>query len=116
MIEIFKTYSFDAAHLLPFVADGHPCKRLHGHTYQTQFFIKGDVSAVGFVLDFHEMDAIIKPEIARLDHSFLNDTIQNPSSENLVLYFARILLPSIPNISKIIVQETPKTGAIWVNQ
>ncbi|MBS1927827.1 MAG: 6-carboxytetrahydropterin synthase, partial [Bacteroidetes bacterium] len=30
-MEIFKQFSFDSAHFLPFVPDGHKCKEIHGH-------------------------------------------------------------------------------------
>ncbi|MCX8000431.1 MAG: 6-carboxytetrahydropterin synthase, partial [Leptospiraceae bacterium] len=30
-LELVREFSFDAAHLLPNLPDGHKCKRLHGH-------------------------------------------------------------------------------------
>ena len=35
-VKISKTFDFDAAHWLPHVADGHKCKRMHGHTYRVE--------------------------------------------------------------------------------
>ena len=32
-MRIFKTFTFDSAHSLPHVPDGHKCKNIHGHTY-----------------------------------------------------------------------------------
>ena len=34
VLKIYKDFTFDAAHSLPLVEDGHKCKRLHGHTYR----------------------------------------------------------------------------------
>ena len=31
---IYKEFTFDSAHKLPNVPDGHKCKNLHGHTYK----------------------------------------------------------------------------------
>ncbi|MCH9822319.1 MAG: 6-carboxytetrahydropterin synthase, partial [Bacteroidetes bacterium] len=30
---IYKQFTFDSAHQLPNVPEGHKCKNLHGHTY-----------------------------------------------------------------------------------
>ena len=30
-MEIWKEFTFEAAHLLPNVPEGHKCRRLHGH-------------------------------------------------------------------------------------
>ena len=110
-MEIFKTYTFDSAHFLTKVPEGHPCRNLHGHTYSVSITVEGVIDASGFVLDFLELDKLVKPIVQSLDHTCLNDIIDNPTSENLTLYFLE-KLESLP-ISKILVQETPKTGAVW---
>ncbi|MGH8897377.1 MAG: 6-pyruvoyl trahydropterin synthase family protein [Egibacteraceae bacterium] len=33
MFRIGKSFTFDAAHHLPGLSEGHKCARLHGHTY-----------------------------------------------------------------------------------
>ena len=40
-MEIWKEFSFDAAHLLPNVPEGHKCRRLHGHTYTVRIYVRG---------------------------------------------------------------------------
>ncbi|WP_449406783.1 6-pyruvoyl trahydropterin synthase family protein [Mucilaginibacter humi] len=40
---IYKQFTFDAAHFLPKVPDGHKCRALHGHTYHLSVFISGAV-------------------------------------------------------------------------
>ena len=40
-MEIYKDFSFDSAHFLPNVPDGHKCKNMHGHTYKLRVFVKG---------------------------------------------------------------------------
>ena len=35
--EIFKEFTFEAAHRLPYVPDDHKCSRLHGHSYRSKF-------------------------------------------------------------------------------
>ncbi|MCW9040055.1 MAG: 6-carboxytetrahydropterin synthase, partial [Rhodospirillales bacterium] len=33
-MEIYKKFTFEAAHFLPNVPDGHKCGRLHGHSFE----------------------------------------------------------------------------------
>src|SRR5712691_1671018 len=43
MFEIFKEFTFEAAHHLAVnVADGHPYARLHGHSFRVELFLKGE--------------------------------------------------------------------------
>ena len=80
---VCKQYTFDAAHQLP----GHKgkCANLHGHTYKLEVYIRGEIqhksgtSDDGFVMDFGDIDAVVRPMIERnLDHKFLNDTLIGP--------------------------------------
>ena len=43
-MEIFKEFTFEAAHRLPYVAPGHKCGRLHGHSYRVTVHLDGEVS------------------------------------------------------------------------
>ena len=43
MFEIFKEFTFEAAHHLAVnVADGHSYSRLHGHSFQVQVLLRGE--------------------------------------------------------------------------
>jgi 6-pyruvoyltetrahydropterin/6-carboxytetrahydropterin synthase len=44
-MEIFREFKFDAAHLLPNLAPGHSCSRMHGHTFRVVVRLEGDVGA-----------------------------------------------------------------------
>lgn len=79
---ITRTFSFDAAHLLPW----HPgkCQRLHGHTYRLEVSVEGPVGDRGIVCDFAELDALVHREVIdRYDHRYLNDLLDNPTAENI---------------------------------
>lgn len=74
MFKIGKWYSFEAAHQLP----GHEgkCANLHGHSYQALVWLKGtlkhiDASDRDMVLDYSDLDKVVKPLIDAMDHSFL---------------------------------------------
>lgn len=79
-----RRFSFSAAHRLPNVPDGHPCGRLHGHTYRFDLEVTGPLSEPsGWVMDLDILDGVVREIIGRLDHQFLNETLDNPTVENL---------------------------------
>ena len=43
-MEIFNEFTFEAAHLLPNVPDGHKCLRLHGHSFRVTLTVAGPVN------------------------------------------------------------------------
>ena len=80
-----KDFTFDAAHNL---VDYHgKCERLHGHTYRLRVVLEGEPDAEGMIMDFLELKAIVKERVlSQLDHSYINDIIQQPSAENIALW------------------------------
>ena len=115
-MEIFKEFSFEAAHRLPHVPSGHKCARLHGHTFYVRVFVAGEVDPQsGWVMDFADIKQAFAPIHARLDHYYLNDIpgLDNPTSENLAHWIWRQLQPSLPQLSQIEVRETCTSGCIY---
>ena len=41
--EIYREFTFEAAHRLPNVPEGHKCSRLHGHSYRVEVRVTGAV-------------------------------------------------------------------------
>ncbi len=113
-MEIFKEFTFEAAHRLPGVPPDHRCARLHGHSYRVIVHVSGEVDREsGMVLDFADIKAAFKPIIdAYLDHYYLNevDGLENPTSENLVRWIWQRLSPALPQLSMIEVRETCTSG------
>lgn len=110
---ISASYSFEAAHRLPFVPDGHKCKRLHGHNYRVEVSIAGPLDERGFVVDYAELDAVVQPLIDQLDHQYLNDIagLENPTSEVLARWLKRHIAARISFEPTIRIYETPR---YWV--
>ena len=92
-MKITRIYSFAAAHKLPNVPPNHKCSRLHGHTYKLEISVAGEVGEdTGWVMDFADIDKHVNPLIeASLDHHYLNDQVENPTVENLVLFLKKQL-------------------------
>ncbi len=113
---IAKSFTFDAAHSLPAVPEGHPCGRLHGHTYTVTVCLEGDPDArTGWLLDFGEIRRICRPLLEPLDHACLNDVpgLENPTAERLARWLFDRLAPMLPGLAEVTVQETPTSSASY---
>ena len=86
---IGRTYRFESAHFLPKVPEGHKCRNLHGHNYRVDVIVLGALDARGFVKDFSEVDALIAPLLAQVDHRLLNEVagLENPTAEIIARWF-----------------------------
>jgi 6-pyruvoyltetrahydropterin/6-carboxytetrahydropterin synthase len=112
-VEIFKEFTFESAHRLPHVPEGHKCGRLHGHSFRVAIYLEGEVDArTGWIRDFSEIKQIFKPIYDRLDHNYLNDLpgLENPTSENLAKWVWQELKPLLPELSRIRIHETCTSG------
>jgi 6-pyruvoyltetrahydropterin/6-carboxytetrahydropterin synthase len=115
-MEIFKVFHIDAAHCLPNVPPGHKCANIHGHSFRIEIHISGPVDPhLGWVIDFADIAKALQPLHNKLDHEYLNDIegLSNPTSENLAKWFWHNLQYSLPQLSKIVVQESPESGCIY---
>jgi 6-pyruvoyltetrahydropterin/6-carboxytetrahydropterin synthase len=82
MFEVRKTKKFDAAHYLP--EHGGKCKRLHGHTWKVTVCCQAPrLNEAGMVVDFARVSLAMNHAIETLDHSLINDSIANPTAENI---------------------------------
>jgi 6-pyruvoyltetrahydropterin/6-carboxytetrahydropterin synthase len=112
-VNIFKEFTFEAAHRLPHVPDGHKCARLHGHSFRVEVHVEGPVDEhTGWVRDFGDLTAAMEPVLDCLDHSYLNEIegLDNPTSEMLARWIWERLRASLPDVSQIVVRETCTSG------
>lgn len=115
-MKIYKDFSFDSAHFLPLVPDGHKCKNMHGHTYRIRVFLEGQPDPhLGWIMDFKELKDIVGPVIDRLDHQLINDIegLENPTAENITVWIWQQIKPMLPLLSRIELYETPTSGVIY---
>jgi len=109
-LKVEKTFSFDSAHFLPHVPEDHKCRNLHGHTYIVKVEAEGELDeAMGWVVDFGDVKKVAGPLVKQLDHKLLNeiDGLENPTAENLALWFWRRMKPALPELSQVTVMENP---------
>jgi len=114
-ISITRIYTFAAAHQLVGLRKGHKCARLHGHNYRLEVTVapldgctlppicsaeSGQFDAPpptpGMVVDAGDIDGILAPILAKIDHYPLHDLpgeryawepmISQPTAENIALW------------------------------
>ncbi len=117
-MEIYKRFTFDAAHSLTGVPANHKCSRLHGHTYELIVFLAGEPDKkTGFISDYADIAVAVGRVLAPLDHHNLNDVdarlLHNPTTENLCLYLWPRLKAELPELSRIEVKESATTGCVY---
>ena len=126
-MRIGKVYRFEAAHHLP--GNKGKCAAPHGHSYKLEVEISADdliptgPSDGGMVMDFEELDNLIKPLLEVLDHSDLNVSarthlhIDRTTAEFLCLgigrWFDSVTFSRRVRISRIRLWETDRCYAEW---
>jgi 6-pyruvoyltetrahydropterin/6-carboxytetrahydropterin synthase len=68
-MKVAKEFRWEMGHRLP--EHFGPCKNIHGHSYKMRIEIEGNMNKDGMVIDFYEIDRIVKPLIDKLDHAFM---------------------------------------------
>lgn len=140
-IRVTKKFHFEMSHALHRY-DGL-CRNIHGHSYKMEVTLLGepknkpDHPRDGMVMDFGRLKKLVKKLIVGVfDHSLVlnsgadKDHIESfkkatervivldfqPTSENLVIYFAKILQPELPEnvtLFSIRLYETATAYAEW---
>jgi 6-pyruvoyltetrahydropterin/6-carboxytetrahydropterin synthase len=114
-VQIRKSFTFEAAHVLP----NHPgkCARLHGHSYRLDVMLEGPLQqggpAAGMVEDFEVVSRIVKEAVvSKLDHRSLNELIENPTAENIVVWVWERLSQQLPGLAELTLWETRKACVV----
>lgn len=97
----------------------HPgkCARLHGHSYRLDVAVRGPVQdagpAAGMIVDFDTLAALVRGEIIEaLDHRHLNELIENPTCERIVLWIWERLARVLPGLDELVLWETATSCAV----
>ena len=124
MFEVAVEKMFSSAHAL---RDYHgQCEPTHGHNFRVRVLLQGEVlDSTGMLVDFIEVEALLKQLIGRFDHVFLNETppfdTLNPSAENMAKTFYEELAAGIAQgvrenqvrVSEVSVWETDEMRATY---
>jgi 6-pyruvoyltetrahydropterin/6-carboxytetrahydropterin synthase len=88
---------------------------MHGHNYLARVTIGGPVDLhAGWIMDFAEVDGVVKPLVAEMDHRHLNDLpgLENPTAEVIAARMCAHIKHRIPGLVSVEVWETDHGGAL----
>lgn len=114
-----KKFTFEAAHNLPH-HDGK-CFRRHGHSFVGWIEVESETLYTegpkqGMVVDYSDIKTALTPLLDNyLDHYDLNETtgLENPTSENLAKWVFDKIKPQLPQLTKVIIEETCTSKCIY---
>ncbi|MGA1202298.1 MAG: 6-carboxytetrahydropterin synthase QueD [Planctomycetota bacterium] len=116
VVELAHRFTFEAAHYLPRVPEGHKCRRLHGHSFAATIVVRGPIDPeMGWLVDYAEIKGAVAPLREMLDHHLLNEVegLENPTSEVIAVWLWDRLLPSLPILAEVRVEETCNNGCAY---
>lgn len=106
-MKVAKEFKWEMGHRLP--EHFGNCKNIHGHSYKMIAEFEGRLNENDMIIDFYDVEKIIKPLIEKLDHAFLvnkNDSkviefLDKIKSKKLVVDFNS----TVENICKFVLEE-----------
>jgi len=113
MHQIEVDFTFAAAHRLPRYSG--KCFNLHGHNYRFQVVLRGDPDPYsGIFVDFSDVEKSVKEHVLdRVDHTNLNDFIENPTAENIANWMWHRLEGKLPGLVEIRLWEIPTSCVVY---
>lgn len=115
-ITLVRSFDFEAAQALPLFPEGHKCRGVHGHSFRVEVSVTGPVDpATGLFFDHARISEAMKPLLARVDHTYLNEVpgLEVPTIERLAKWFWDGLAPALPGLSEIKIWETPRAWCVY---
>lgn len=106
-------FQFNAAHRLPFYEG--PCFHTHGHNYKLLVFVEGPVDPkTGLSIDFVRVKELVREHVLdRIDHYDLNQVMENPTAENVVVWMWGRLQPHLSGLKEMQLYETDDAAVIY---
>ena len=109
IFELSQRFFFDAAHTLHREIDQEGSRRIHGHTYHAQVFVRGNPNPeTGMIVDLGLLNQAIDRVRDQLDHHFLDDIPElGPATlESLCTFILRKVRDSFPQVTRVRVERT----------
>ncbi len=111
-IELKQQFQIESARFLPFLPVSHPCHKMHGHSFKITFTLTGEMDPrLGWLIDYNEIESLLKPLLALIDHKVLNEVLglENPTTENLCVWLYENARKALPLVSRVSISETTTT-------
>jgi 6-pyruvoyltetrahydropterin/6-carboxytetrahydropterin synthase len=90
---------------------------MHGHSYRLEVAVRGPIRsrgpARGMIEDFDRIERIVSERVVDvLDHQNLNELIENPTCENIVLWIWKRLERALVSLDELVLWETSTACAV----
>ena len=108
IVELTYAFGFDAAHRFDAFPEGHPNRRMHGHSFQVEVAVRGTPDPTsGFVVEFTQLERACGALRDTLDHRLLNEIegLEQPSLERLSIWIWEQLAEKIPSLMRVTVRR-----------
>jgi 6-pyruvoyltetrahydropterin/6-carboxytetrahydropterin synthase len=113
MHQIEAEFTFAAAHRLPRYQG--KCFNLHGHNYRFQVVLRGEPDPYsGILVDFGDVEKTVKEHVLdKVDHTNLNDFIENPTAENIATWMWHRLEGKLAGLAELRLWEVPTACVVY---
>ena len=106
-MKVYKEFKWEMGHRLPDHFGN--CKNIHGHSYKMIVGFEGELNENDMIIDFYDVDKIIKPLVDKLDHAF----IVNKKDKDVIDFLDKIkskkmvvnLNSTVENLCKFVLDE-----------
>jgi 6-pyruvoyltetrahydropterin/6-carboxytetrahydropterin synthase len=90
---------------------------MHGHSYRLDVGVRGPIQtegpARGMIEDFDEIRRMVRETVIDvLDHQTLNDFIENPTAEHIVMWIWKRLEGTLAGLDELVLWETANSCAV----
>lgn len=97
---------------------GGKCENLHGHSWLVELLLEfNSLNDIGISKDFKEVKELLKAEVDKLDHTYINEktpfNLINPTAENLAKFFYDNLKSKLPELVEVFVWESENARASY---
>lgn len=103
-MKIYRDFTFEAAHVLDEYSKKHPYGRIHGHSFRSRVWIKGEIdNKNNMVLDLGKIAEECENVKNLLDHQTLNEVngLKTPTLEGLCTFIWNKLVINFPTLIKV---------------
>lgn len=85
----------------------------HSHNFKYKVFFTGPLNKEGFLIDFREVENLLKQINAHLENKILNQIIPPATTEVLAIYLFKEIKKTFPQLCRIELNEKENYGAVY---
>jgi 6-pyruvoyltetrahydropterin/6-carboxytetrahydropterin synthase len=79
--------------------------------------VSGEPTHNGMIMDFYDVQKVVEENvIAKLDHTYLNDIIEQSTAERIALWIGKALEKKLPSLYEIRLFETHDSWVTYRGQ